>query len=226
MCRPTLPRAVTLRACATATEDVAVDEVDRVREWIQEIVIRLGLCPYAAKPYTAEQIRYVVSAAVTDEELIHDFYAEACTLLEAEEEEIATSFLIAPHYNSGIDDYYYLYEWLVGTLEEAGDEAAAAADEAATNSVELHVGDRIQPAFFHPQWSFSELSADAPLHFEKRAPYPVINLLRRAQLDAVVKEAYETRGVFINREISEHNAAALEAEGYDNLARVFARWLS
>jgi hypothetical protein len=53
----------------------------------------------------------------------------------------------------------------------------------------------------------------------------VINLLRRAQLDRVVQEGI-VRGVVINKEIAEHNAAALEAEGFERLHSCFARWLN
>ena len=79
---------------------------------------------------------------------------------------------------------------------------------------------QVQPAFFHPAWSFEGLDADSPIHFEKRAPYPVINLLRRQQLDSVV-EAGLSRGVVVNKQIAEHNAAALEREGYRALESWF-----
>ena len=32
----------------------------RTRQWIEEVVISLGLCPFAARPYMNEEIRYVV----------------------------------------------------------------------------------------------------------------------------------------------------------------------
>ena len=49
---------------------------------------------------------------------------------------------------------------------------------------------------------------------------PVINLLRRADLDAVVEKGL-AKGRIVNRDIAEHNAAALEAEGFDALVRSF-----
>jgi len=201
---------------AAALEELAIS---RTRQWISDHVIRLGLCPFAARPFQQDRIRYVVSNATTDEELLEDFYLEAARLIETPEEEIATSFVIAPYYSDGIDAFYWLYEFLVDTLEEAGEHTEA------LPPIEQLVGNRVQPAFFHPQWSFTELEEDAPLHFEKRAPTPVINLLRRAQLDRVVQEGI-VRGVVINKEIAEHNAAALEAEGFERLHSCFARWLN
>ena len=203
-----------------ATDAAALEElaISRTRQWISDVVIRLGLCPFAARPFQQERIRYVVSNATTDELLLEDFYQEAARLIETPEEEIATSFVIAPYYADGIDAFYWLYEFLVDTLEEAGEHTEA------LPPLEQLVGNRVQPAFFHPQWSFTELEEDAPLHFEKRAPTPVINLLRRAQLDRVVQEGI-VRGVVINKEIAVHNAVALEAEGFERLHACFERWL-
>ena len=79
--------------------------------------------------------------------------------------------LVAPHWAGGIEAFYALYVWLTDLLE-SGDE-------------EL-LEDKIQPAFFHPDWTFEGVPADSALHYEKRAPCPVINLLRRADLDDVV----------------------------------------
>ena len=127
--------------------------MDQTKEWIEDIVIRLGLCPYAAKPYVAEQIRYAVSTASTDEQLIEDFFNEALFLLESNDDDLSTTFLIAPKYTQGIDDFFYVYEWLAETLEEAGEKAHAAGGHGGEDpsSFELAVGGRVQPAAFHPQ---------------------------------------------------------------------------
>ena len=173
--------------------------------WISEHVIRLGLCPYAARPFTGDQIRYAVSDAVSDEALIQDFFVEGKLLLGMEEEDLTTTMLIAPKYAGDIEEFYWLYEWLVDTLEDES---------------ELELKNGIQPAFFHPAWSFSGLPEEAPLHFEKRAPLPVINLLRRASLNAVVEQGLQANRI-VNKEIAEHNAAALEAEGFEALSKLF-----
>ena len=178
-------------------------------EWIEEHVIRLGLCPYAAQPFAAENIRYFVSPAADDEELIDDFFLEGRVLLDAPSEELATTMLIAPRYAGSIDDFSWLYEWLVDTLEDPN---------------ESLLSNGVQPAFFHPDWIFSELPEESALHFEKRAPIPVINLLRRADLNAVVQAGIE-KGVVVNKQIAEHNEAALEAEGVGAMAAIFARLL-
>jgi hypothetical protein len=166
-------------------------EVALCESWIREHVVRLGLCPYASAPFVEGKIRYAVS--------------EAC-----DEEEFATTMLIAPRYEGSIDEFSDLYTWLVDVLE--GDD-------------EPILENGVQPAFFHPDWAFDGLPGDSAIHFEKRAPIPIINLLRRRDLDAVVQQGLAS-GRVVNKEIAEHNAAALEAEGYDALAAIFATQLA
>ena len=150
----------------------AEQSIYRTRAWIDTAVVRLGLCPYAAKPFHGDRIRYAVSDCTSDEALVASFFEEGLLLLDSPEEELATTMLIAPKYEGGIGEFYSLYEWLTDLLESEEEEVLA---------------NGVQPAFFHPAWSFDGLPADSPIHFEKRAPCPVINLLRRSTLDRTVE---------------------------------------
>ena len=232
------PRLHSAGAAATScvahmeTPAAAADECEATgltRQWIENVVIRLGLCPFAAKPFMENKIRYVVTDARSDAALLEEFYLESALLLQTPEAEVATTFVIAPHYKEGIEGFYWLYEWLVDEQEGmhdnlgGGEEAASGESNGEDDaSLQAFVGDRVQPAFFHPSWTFSGLPEDAPIHFEKRAPYPVINLLRRADLNRVVEEGLR-KGVVVNKEIAEHNAAALEHEGFERLQAMFAQ---
>ena len=194
--------------CCAATADTAADAdaVARTRAWIEKVVMRLRLCPYAAEPYVDDQIRYAVSAATDDESLLEDFFLEGALLLDAPPE-LATTMLVAPQYAGDIEQFYALYEWLTDTLEMD--------DEDLLNN-------GIQPAFFHPDWNFQGLDEDDPIHFEKRAPHPTINLLRRSAIEAV-NERGLAKGILVSKEISEHNAARLADEGWGALQAAFAQ---
>ena len=159
-------------ATATAGAWTAEQSIYRTRAWIDNAVVRLNLCPYAAKPFHGDRIRYAVSDCTSDEALVASFFEEGLLLLDSPEEELATTMLIAPKYEGGIGEFYSLYEWLTDLLESEEEEVLA---------------NGVQPAFFHPAWSFDGLPADSPIHFEKRAPCPVINLLRRSTLDRTVE---------------------------------------
>jgi hypothetical protein len=126
--------------------------VCRTRGWIENAVIRLGLCPYASKPFYDETIRccelrhhcasgsvlprrdplvcvicatllrYAVHDSASDEELIRSFFDEALRLLDAPADKLATTMLIIPRYTGSIDEFYELYEWLTDTLEDPEEE--------------------------------------------------------------------------------------------------------
>lgn len=183
-------------------EDAAIRDC---RLWISKHILRLGLCPFASTPFVEEKIRYAVTEATSDEELVEDFFVEGRLLLDSDADELATTMLIAPNYAASIEEYSDLYGWLTDTLEDES---------------ETLLENGVQPAFFHPHWNFEGLPNDDPINFEKRAPMPVVNLLRRADLDAVVEQGL-AKGRIVNRDIAEHNAAALEAEGFDALVRSF-----
>ena len=193
---------------AKASQDVnAVDNVEDItRRWIDSFIIRLGLCPFASKPFLKEQIRYTISEATGDEDLLLDFFVEGQLLLDVPKEEIATTMLVAPDYEGDIEAFYALYVWLTDLLE-SGDEPI--------------LGDQVQPAFFHPKWTFAGVPADSAVHYEKRAPFATINLLRRTDLNDVVNAGLEV-GRVINREIAEHNEAELERTGEATLSKLFA----
>ena len=147
-----------------------------------------------------------MSAATDDEALLEDFFLEGALLLDAPPE-LATTMLVAPQYAGDIEQFYALYEWLTDTLEMD--------DEDLLNN-------GIQPAFFHPDWNFQGLAEDDPIHFEKRAPHPTINLLRRSAIEAV-NERGLAKGILVSKEISEHNAARLADEGWGALQAAFAQ---
>jgi len=108
---------------------------------------------------------------------------------------------VCPAYKGSVEEFYSLYSDLSDKIED---------DEFA-----------IQPAFFHPDWMFAGLSETDPVNFEKRAPYPTINLLRRASIEVVVHAAFTERGVTLDEEFQEHNTLALELEGQESLVMLF-----
>ena len=93
---PRVTRCRTSPRCCTSPPTVADEEsaIALCKEWIKQHVVRLGLCPYAAKPFAEETIRYAVSHAVGDAELLEDFFVEGTILLDADPEDVATTMLI------------------------------------------------------------------------------------------------------------------------------------
>lgn len=48
---------------------------DQVQQWLNDVVIGLNLCPFAAKPQRNKQIKIFVSEATTEETLLEDIMA-------------------------------------------------------------------------------------------------------------------------------------------------------
>ena len=81
------------------------EAIAATRLWLERAVIGLNLCPFAKGVHVKNQIRYVVSAAQTTEELLRDVLSELEVLAEASREKIDTTLLIHPHVLTDFLDY-------------------------------------------------------------------------------------------------------------------------
>src|SRR4051794_39156855 len=69
----------------TPPDQLSIPEIiDTTRSWVEKAVIGLNLCPFAKAVYVRDQIRYVVSNAVTPLELHGDLVTELKQLHEAD----------------------------------------------------------------------------------------------------------------------------------------------
>jgi hypothetical protein len=84
-----------------------------------------------------------------------------------------------------------------------------------------HVGDDVLIAVFHPQFEFGGLEEEEEvLNFEKRAPIPIINLLRTEAIDRGIAKGITAES------IREHNEEALLEEGLEGVQQAFMRSMS
>mmetsp|Transcript_17042 Transcript_17042/g.25022 ORF Transcript_17042/g.25022 Transcript_17042/m.25022 type:complete len:139 (+) Transcript_17042:213-629(+) len=78
------------------------------------------------------------------------------------------------------------------------------------------VGDDVLVAVFHPQFEFGGLDEqDQVLNFEKRAPIPIINLLRTEAIDRGIEKGITAES------IRDHNEKALRGEGFAAVQQAF-----
>jgi uncharacterized protein len=168
-------------------------------EWLEKAVIGLNLCPFAKAVHVKQQIRYVVSAATTPDELLADLVRELETLAEASPEKIETTLLIHPQV---LGDFMNYNDFL--------DVADAAVEE-------LQLDGILQVASFHPDYQFDETHLDDIENFSNRAPYPTLHLLREDSIDAAVA-AFPDAG-----DIYERNIETLKTLGHAGWKRLFTR---
>ncbi len=146
--------------------------------WLEKAVIGLNLCPFAKSVHVKGQVRYVVSAAQTADELLRDLLQELEVLAESSAEKIDTTLLIHPHVLTDFLDYNDFLDVVDAALEE------------------VDLDGELQVASMHPQYQFEGTEPDDISNFTNRSPYPTLHLLREASVNAAVAAFPEADQIF------------------------------
>jgi len=207
------------------------------RAWVQDFVLKYNLCPFAGEVFSTNRIRYRVylgggEGADSIDKLIDRVRFEMLALLTAKEDEVATTLLMLPFAFSNFKDWYDFSEALEDAVmpllekEMQGPSAttgrkrlaqklgvsALDKNDASASHIPLP---EVQLAFFHPSFTWSESEEfNDPINFEKRAPFPTINLLRAARVRAWASEAK-------TRTIASSNVDVLGSVGSEELSSQF-----
>lgn len=178
-------------ATSTAAENQSGAAVDATRNWIVKVVIGLNLCPFAKAPFNKGQIRYQLSAAVNEEQLLHDLRAELLLLAAADPQALETTLLIHPHVLSDFYDYNQFLDLADALLEE------------------LELDGELQIASFHPDYQFADSGAQDVENCTNRSPYPCLHLLREDSIERAVQAFPDAA------EIYERNMETMRKLGWD-----------
>ncbi|WP_168797461.1 DUF1415 family protein [Neolewinella litorea] len=130
------------------------------RRWVQDFVVGLGLCPFAA-PVLAEGRAMFLTCPEDSVELA--FYwagAQVQELLSQPPSEVDTSLLIFPEVLADFGDFLDFIAEIEDLLQASG------ADE------------WVQLAHFHPRYCFGGVPEEDPANATNRSPYPTVQLLR------------------------------------------------
>ncbi|HSS75806.1 MAG TPA: DUF1415 domain-containing protein [Thermoanaerobaculia bacterium] len=169
------------------------------KQWLEKAVIGLNLCPFAKAVYFKDQIRYVVSQAMTPGGLLAELTAELQALVAADPLVTDTTLLIHPRV-------------LVDFLEY--NDFLGVADAAVA---ELGLEGVLQIASFHPRYQFAGSDPEDIANYTNRSPYPMLHLLREASMDRAVAAFPEAA------EIYERNIATLRLLGREGWRRLGLR---
>ncbi len=133
--------------------------IAETRQWVNDIVIRHNLCPFAHKPFRNELIRYAVSHANSDNELVNDLIDELLLLRDADVSKIETTILIVPNCLNQFDSYNKFLD---------------VADMLVT---QFGLNGTIQIASFHPDYQFADLDCEDVRNYTNRSLYPMFHLI-------------------------------------------------
>jgi len=145
---------------------VIVSEVSR---WLNDVVIGLNLCPFSAKPTAENRVRFFVSDAVSEEDLLSDLQKEMELLDERGAEKIETTLLIVPHLLIDFFDYNQFLQWANQLIKRMNWQGV------------------YQIASFHPDYYFAGTDPEDAENLTNRAPYPILHIIREASLEKALR---------------------------------------
>jgi uncharacterized protein len=141
--------------------------------WARTIVVGLNLCPFAAGALDRARVRVVVTHAEDEAGMTAVVHDEIDKLLERGRDVVETTLVVAPRYAR--NDFLRFHSF----------------GEALEDQIERddRLVDAVMAARFHPEHAWAGTSSvDDPVNFDKRAPYPTINLLRADDVDRYAGE--------------------------------------
>ncbi|MEB3230900.1 MAG: DUF1415 domain-containing protein [Leptolyngbyaceae bacterium] len=134
--------------------------VQGVRQWLEQVVIGLNLCPFVIEPWRKDQLRIRVSDARTEQELLTDLHAELALLDRIHPDILDTSLLVLPYLFPDFEAYNEFLTLADLLLQEFGWD-----------------GD-YQIASFHPSYRFDGTEYGDPENLTNCSPYPILHILR------------------------------------------------
>lgn len=190
------PGPEVLYPCLPERADVVTEET---RLWLERAVIGLNLCPFAKAAHVKRQIRFAVTAAQSEAELVEELEWELQYLAAADVEVLETTLLVHPDVLGDFLDYHFF-------LGEA---------EAALRRLDLN--GVLQIASFHPRYEFAGSDADDIENCSNRSPYPTLHLLREASIDRAVAAFPDAADIY------ERNMEVLNALGHEGWRKLWER---
>ena len=165
--------------------------IQHTKNWVENIVIGLDLCPFASQPFQNNTIEYVVHPGNSTEQHLHQL-AESFTRLDASAD-IETSLLIYPDAYQAFDDYLDLLDIVNHLLED------------------LDYAGTYQIASFHPYYRFEGSAEDDASNFSNRSPYPMLHLIRESGLEKAIANYPDIE------QVPENNIKKLREIGYHEM---------
>lgn len=170
---------------------------EQVNQWLNDVVIGLNLCPFAAKPQRNKQIKIFVSEAEQEEALLEDILTQLMELESKTAEELETTLVVVPKMLEDFYDYNLFIDWVEALIRQQGWEGT------------------YQLATFHPEYCFGGSEPEDVENLTNRSPYPVFHLIREESMEKVLKHYPDPES------IPETNIARVESLTQPELVKLF-----
>lgn len=148
----------------------ALNDIEQtVQQWLNDVVIGLNLCPFAAKPQRNKQIKIHVSSDKTENDLLESIYLQLKELDETPPQELETTLVVAPYLLEDFEDYNQFLDLVEGLVVQLGKSGI------------------YQIASFHPDYCFYGTEPKDAENLTNRSPYPIFHLIREESMEKVLK---------------------------------------
>ncbi len=142
--------------------------LDDCKTWVQEVVVGLNLCPFAAEPLRHETVGWHECASADFESQLEWTLEVLSDFVGADPASCSTSLLVFPNGLAVFEDYLDLLYATEVVLED------------------LQVDHLVQLASFHPEYVFEGAEADDPANATNRSPAPMLHFLRVDEVEEAI----------------------------------------
>jgi uncharacterized protein len=165
--------------------------------WLERAVIGLNLCPFAASPYRAGRVHFVISKQRSAAGLSHDLQLALLELHAADPRQRETTLLIHPWVLNDFAEYNLFLEVCDALVAQLGLEG------------------ELQVASFHPDYQFAGTAPQDVENCTNRSPFPTLHLLREESVTRAVENT-NTEDIYLSNIETLHQ---LGHSGWDDLWR-------
>lgn len=168
--------------------------IESVQRWVESFVVDMNLCPYAKRELIKNRVRFTLTAAETEEELLIALQAELELLHR--DPAIETTLLIHAKVLQEFDDYNQFLNHADKLL------------------LQMEFEGVYQIASFHPHYQFGGTDPDDAENYTNRSPYPMLHIIRedsiaRAIADSPNAEQIPLRNIELMNRLGQDKLQAL-----------------
>ena len=162
----------------------------RTKNWLEDFVLGLNLCPFARHPFRNEKVHYVVYEGDNLENLTQIVVKELDFLNRVTPAVVETTLIILLDALKDFDEYLDFLEVVEFVVEKLDMDVA------------------FQIASFHPSYQFDGTDETDSENYTNRSPFPMLHLLREDSVTRAV-EAFPEVGDIPARNIQTMNDLGL-----------------
>ena len=141
---------------------------DSVSRWVGCVVVDLNLCPFAKRELMKDRVRYLVTDAESEQQLLVVLEEELELL--GSDPSIESTLLIHPNLLQSFYDYNQFLDYADRLL------------------VETKLDGVYQVASFHPEYQFGGTGPDDAENYTNRSPYPMLHIIREESLERAIAD--------------------------------------